>query len=339
MATTTQGAPWRGALLAIVLPRGRWGALALYVVRRVLWMVPVLLFVVLVTFGLMHIAPGSPWDQAGRPLPAVIVRNLDEKFGLDKPVWQQLLLYVWNIAHLDFGLDYQYQNQTVGSLLLRSWPYTLTVGGIAFLFVVPTGITLGVIAALRQNTWIDYLALGVSLVGATVPGFVIGMFLIILLSVTLNRWTEGFFFLPTGGFGLDHHLIMPVLTLSALPVAFMARLTRASTLEVMRHDFVRTAWAKGLTQRLVVLRHVLKNSLVPVVTALGPIFAFLVTGSVIVETVFSIPGIGRSFVGAVSARDYPMILATTILYALVIAVANLIVDILYVFIDPRVRLI
>lgn len=332
------GAPSRGALLSVLRRRGRGTALALYVVRRVLWMMPVLFFVVLVTFALMHVAQGSPWDREGRQLPEVIQRNLNIKFGLDKPVWQQFLLYVWNAVHLDFGLDYQYQDLTVQSLLLRSWPYTFALGSITFLVLVPVGITLGVIAALRQNTWIDYLTLGFSLVGATVPGFVIGIFMIIVLAVSLNRWTGGFIFLPTGGFGMDQHLIMPVITLSALPTAFIARLTRASTLEVLRHDFVRTAWAKGLAQRFVVLRHVLKNSLIPVVTALGPIFAFLLTGSVIVETVFSIPGIGRNFVVAVSARDYPMILATTILYAVIIALANLIVDILYVFIDPRVRL-
>jgi oligopeptide transport system permease protein len=324
--------------MAVQLLSSREAGMAVYVVRRVLWIIPVLFFVVVITFTLMHFAPGSPWDRGGRPLPPVIVHNLNQKFGLDRPGWQQLGIYLWNVVHLDFGLDYQYQNETVTNLLLRSWSYTFWLGAVTFLVVVPSGIVLGVLAALRQNTWVDYLALGFSLLGATVPSFVIGMALIIALSVTLNSWTRGTFFLPTGGFGFDQHLIMPVLTLAALPVAFTARLTRASTLEVLRQDYVRTAWAKGLVERLVVLKHVLKNSLIPVVTALGPTFAFLVTGSVIVETVFSIPGIGRSFVVAVSARDYPMILATTILYAVVIAVANLVVDLLYVFIDPRVRI-
>jgi ABC-type dipeptide/oligopeptide/nickel transport system permease component len=162
--------------------------------------------------------------------------------------------------------------------------------------------------------------------------------MIIVFGVTLYNVTGGNYSLPVAGFGLDDHLVMPVVTLALLPTAFIARLTRASTLDILRQDYVRTAWAKGLSERLVVLRHILKNSLIPVVTALGPTFAFLVTGSVIVESVFAIPGIGRSFVTAVLSRDYPMILATTVLFAIVVAVANLVVDCLYVFIDPRVRL-
>lgn len=339
MSTTAKGAPLRGALASIPIPGGRWASLALFVLRRLLWMIPVLFFVILVTFALMHLAPGSPWDRAGgRPLSAAIVRNLNVKFGLDKPVWQQFALYLWNALHLDFGLSYQYQDLTVDALLLRSWPYTAWLGVLAFILIVPAGVGLGVLAALRQNTWVDYVALGFSTLFASVPNFVVGIVLIIVFSIGMYNLTEGNYFLPAGEFAFDQHLLMPVLTLSVLPIAYIARLTRASTLDVLRQDYVRTAWAKGLRERLVVLKHVLKNSLIPVVTAVGPTFAILVTGSVIVETVFQIPGIGRSFVQAVSARDYPMILATTILFAVVIAVANLVVDVMYVFIDPRVRL-
>jgi len=302
-------------------------------------MIPVLFFVILVTFVLMHLAPGSPWDRDnGRPLSATVVQNLNVKYGLDRPVWQQFGLYIWNLLHFDFGLSYQYQSQPVSGLLLRSWPYTFWLGVIAFIVIVPSGIALGVLAALRQNTWVDYFALGFTTLFASVPNFVVGIVLIIVLAVGMNDLTQGAYFFPSGGFGFDQHLVMPVVTLSVLPIAFIARLTRASTLDVLRQDYVRTAWAKGLVERLVVLKHVLKNSLMPVVTALGPTFALLVTGSVIVENVFSIPGIGRSFVIGVSARDYPLILATVVLYAIVIAVANLVVDLLYVFIDPRVRL-
>ena len=339
MATTAKGAPLRGALASLPIPRGRWTGLAIFILRRLLWMIPVLFFVILVTFALMHLAPGSPWDRSGgRPLSPAIVRNLNVKFGLDKPVWQQFVLYLWNALHLDFGLSYQYQDLTVDALLLRSWPYTAWLGVLAFVVIVPAGIGLGVLAALRQNTWVDYLALGFSTLFASVPNFVVGIVLILLFSVGMYNLTEGNYFLPSGEFKLDHHLLMPVVTLAVLPVAYIARLTRASTLDVLRQDYVRTAWAKGLRERLVVLKHVLKNSLIPVVTALGPTFAFLVTGSVIVETVFAIPGIGRAFVVAVAARDYPMILATTVLFAIVIAIANLVVDVMYVFIDPRVRL-
>jgi len=167
---------------------------------------------------------------------------------------------------------------------------------------------------------------------------VIGALMVVLFSVLMAKWTQRDLFLPAADFGLDDHLIMPVITLSLLPIAYTARLTRASTLDTIRQDYIRTAWAKGLSERLVVIRHILKTSLIPVVTTLGPTFAFLVTGSIVVETVFNIPGIGRAFVTAVSSRDYPMILGTTILFSLIIAIANLVVDVMYVFIDPRVRL-
>ncbi len=334
-----KGAPARGALLSIKIPRGRGTSLALYIAKRILWLVPVLLFVITITFFMAHLAPGSPWDKAGgRQLSAPVVANLNLKYGLDAPLWVQYVKYLGNVAHLDFGLSYQYQNQTVSSILLESWPITATNGALAFLLIVPVGIGLGVIAALRQNTWVDFAVGGFSTFGASVPNLIIGILLIIVFSVGAYRVTGGNVFLPTGGFGLDDHLIMPVITLAVLPIAFIARLTRSSTLDVLRQDYIRTAWAKGLRERLVVMKHVLKNSLIPVVTALGPTFAFLVTGSVIVESVFAIPGIGRTFVTAVQSRDYPLILATTILFALVVALANLVVDLLYVVIDPRVRL-
>ncbi|HZP16097.1 MAG TPA: ABC transporter permease [Nocardioides sp.] len=314
-----------------------------YVIRRLLWMIPVLFFVILVTFILMHMAPGGPWDREGRQLSPAVINNLNIKYGLDKPLWQQFWLYLWGAVHFDFGDSLQSPGQHVSTLLLESWPYTLTLGAVTFVLLVPIGIGLGVIAALRQNSWADYGALGLATVAASTPNFVVGIILIIVFSLELNKITGGNFYLPTGGLPQPYNpfqiqLIMPVITLGALPTAYIARLTRSSTLETLRQDFVRTAWAKGLRPRLVVIRHVLKNSLIPVVTALGPTFAFLVTGSFIVETVFAIPGIGRSFVTSISSRDYTMILGTTLLYAGMIALMNLIVDVLYVFIDPRVRL-
>ncbi len=339
MAAVSTGAPSRGALISLRLPRTRAAKLALYVARRVLWMVPVLLFVITITFVLMHLAPGSPWDRGGgRQLSPAVIADLNSRYGLDKPLWAQFGLYIWNVAHFDFGLSYQYTNQTVSSVLVESWPITATIGVLAFLLIVPVGIGLGVVAALRQNTIVDYIAVGFSTFGAAVPNFVLGILLVMVFLVEAYKLSGGSVFLPPGGFGLDQHLILPVITLAVLPIAYIARLTRSSTLDVLRMDYVRTAWAKGLGERLVVVRHVLKNSLIPVVTALGPTFAFLITGSVIVETVFAVPGIGRSFVTAVSSRDYPMILATTILYSVLIALANLVVDILYTVIDPRVRL-
>ena len=302
-------------------------------------MVPVLLFVILITFFLAHIAPGSPWDREGKQLSAATRHALNVKYGLDQPVWNQFLIYVWNVLHFDFGVSYQHPGQSVNTLIFASWPYTFNLGAAAFVVILVFGVSLGVIAALRQNSFIDYLAVGLATVGASVPNFVVGIVLIIVLSNFLYKITGGNFFFPTGGYPQDLlHMIMPVVTLSLLPIAYLARLTRSSTLDSLRQDYVRTAWAKGLRERFVVTRHVLKNSLIPVVTTAGPLFAGLVTGSVIVETVFQVPGIGRSYVTSIEARDYPMILGTTILYAGLVALLNLIVDVAYVFIDPRVRL-
>ena len=317
----------------------RTGALTIFVVRRVLWMIPVIFFVIVITFGLMHLAPGSPWDRnGGRQLSQTVVNNLNVKYGLDKPLIYQFGLYMWNVVHFDFGLSYQYEGKSVTSLIGEGWPYSATLGALAFLLIVPVGIGLGVVAALRQNTRWDYATMGFATVAASFPNFVIGAMMVVLFSVLFYQWSGGTFFLPASDFGFDDHLVLPVITLSLLPIAYTARLTRASTLEVLRQDFVRTAWAKGLSERLIVIKHILKNSLIPVVTSLGPDFAFLVTGSVIVEDVFNIPGIGRAFVTSVESYDYPMILGTTVLFAVVIAVANLVVDIAYVFIDPRVKL-
>jgi oligopeptide transport system permease protein len=334
-----KGAPLRGALIPLRRRSGRGWTLTVYIVRRLLWMIPVLLSVILITFFLAHLAPGSPWDKEGRQLPEATRHQLDIKYGLDKPIWTQFGIYLWNVMHFDFGVSYTHPAQTVTQLLFQSWPYTFNLGAITFVVIIFFGILFGVVAALRQNTWVDYAAVGLATIGASVPNFVVGITLIIFLSNFLYKLTEATFYLPTGGYPQDFlHMILPVATLSFLPIAFLTRLTRSSTLEALRQDFVRTAWAKGLRERVVVVRHVLKNSMIPVVTTAGPLFANLITGSLIIESVFTIPGIGRTFVQSIDARDYPMILGTTVLYAVIVAVLNLIVDVAYVFIDPRVRL-
>jgi len=285
----------------------------------------------------MHFAPGGPWD-ANTKLKPDQIRLLNEKYGLDEPFWVQFWKYLLAIVHFDFGTSLVGQGQTVSSMIGLGLPYTVTIGALAFLVVAVGGIGLGVLAALRQNSMVDYLALGVATIGASTPNFVVGLVLLVVFGLQLYKWTGGNFELPTGGFAPDDHLILPVFTLAFLPMAYIARLTRASTLETLRQDYVRTAWAKGLQGRKVALGHVLRNSLIPVVTTLGPTFAILITGSFVVERLFQIPGIGRLFVTSIQGRDYPVILGTTILFSLVIAAANLVVDVLYVFIDPRVRL-
>jgi len=342
------GAPSRGGALLTTrrFLGSRTGSLLLYVAKRVLWMVPVIFFVILVTFILAHAAPGGPWDRnGGRELSEAVRNAKNVKYGLDKPLFTQFLIYVNNVVHFDFGESLQAQGISVKDRIFVGWRYTALIGTLAFILIVPIGIGTGVIAALRQNTRVDYIVLGITTIGASVPNFVVGVFLVTIFAVVPYHLTQGNVSLPVAGppaegafLGMDLHLIMPVLTLSFLPIAYIGRLTRASTLEALRQDYVRTAWSKGLRERKVVMQHVLKNSLIPVVTALGPLFAILVTGSVVVETVFQIPGVGNIFISAIGARDYPVILGIVIQFALVVAVANLIVDLLYVFIDPRIRL-
>lgn len=331
----------RARILAV--PSERWALTARLVARRVLWLGPVLLLVVVLTFALMHLAPGGPWSssthelQAGAQLTAAQVRHLEAQYGLNQPWWDQLGRYLVNVAQFDFGQSYQYSGQQVADLLGQRWFQTFVLGATALAVILPVGTSLGTLAALKRNSWLDYAVTGLATFGASIPGFVVGILLIILLSVGLNRATGGAFYLPGGGFAFDEHLILPVVTLSLMPVAFIARLTRSSALETLRQDHVRTARAKGLGHRAVVIRHVVKNALVPVITTLGPVFTWLVTGSVVVETLFQIRGLGSTFVEAVAARDYPVILALTILFALVVVAANMVVDLLYVVIDPRAR--
>lgn len=303
-------------------------------------MVPVLLFALVTTFALMHLAPGSPWDRSTVEegpkvhLSETALRQLDAKYGLDRPWWEQLVVYLDNAAHLDFGDSYRFAGRSASELLLERLPATLLLAGVALVVILPLGVGLGVLAALRRNSRIDRAVTGLATLAASVPNFVVGLFLL-MAAVGLNQASGGLIFLPTGGFGADRHLVMPVLTLALLPVAFMARLARSSTLETLRRDHVRTAEAKGLPRRWLLIRHVLKNSLVPVVTTAGPLLVFLVSGTVVVESLFGIPGLGGAFVQAVSARDYPVILAATLFYAVVVVAANLVVDVLYVVIDPR----
>jgi oligopeptide transport system permease protein len=300
-----------------------------FVIRRVLWLILVLLVVSFITFSLMHLVPGGPWDRDKQLAPQVVAA-LNAKYGLDKPFYVQYGNFLLGLLHGDLGISYSYQDRSVTQILMQGFPKTAVLGTTAFILALLVGITFGMAAALRQNTWIDYVCVMFSTIFASVPGFVLGILLIIVFSVILHWF-------PTGGWGSPSQIVMPAIALAALPAAFMARITRASTLETMRQDYVRTARSKGLLERVVLIRHILRNSLIPVVTIAGPEFAALVTGSVIVETIFSIPGIGRLFVQGIFARDYGLIMGTVLFYAFVIAIANLVVDILYGVIDPRIR--
>jgi len=300
-----------------------------YVARRIIWLIVVLLVVSFITFSLMHLVPGGPWDSEKKLAPQVI-QNLNIKYGLDKPFFVQYFNYIWGVVRGDLGVSYSYQDRGVTQIILTGLPITAILGVVAFILSILIGIPLGMAAALKQNSAIDYGSVLFSTIFASIPAFVLGILLMILFSIVLH-W------LPTQGWGGVRNIVMPALALAALPAAYIARVTRASVLEVSRQDYVRTARAKGLAERIVMSRHILRNALIPVLTITGPELAALITGSFIIENLFSIPGIGRLFVQGVFARDYGLIMGSILFYTFVIAVLNLLVDIAYAAVDPRIR--
>jgi ABC-type dipeptide/oligopeptide/nickel transport system permease component len=304
-----------------------------YIVRRALLLIPSLLAVFTITFFLMHATPGSPWDRTGRPLPAQVVERLNEKYGLDQPVWQQYLTYLGNIVlRGDLGESYNRAGQDVTTILLRFFPVSLQLGTLAMLIALTAGTTLGVLSAYHHNTLLDRAATFLAIVGVSTPNYVVATLLIIVLSIYLG-W------LPTGGWDgiASNKVIIPALALALFPTALLARYVRSRMLEVWRADYIRTARAKGVRETLILLRHGLRNALIPAVTVAGIAFAEVVTGSFFVESITAVPGIGRYFVTSVMARDYPVIIGTTLLYAAIVMVMNLVVDILYTYLDPRLH--
>ena len=328
-----------------------------YLIRRLFWLIPVLLTVSAVTFIIMRSAPGSPWDTSEdrRQVDASTQKSLEAFYGMDKPMWRQFTGYVigdWNSQTHKFacgmicgnlGPSYRQRGRSVQDILFGApegktfWQsrfgYSLRLGLTALSFAIVIGIPIGILAALKHNTIWDYTALFIATSGISFPSFVLAIFLIIIfgswlhwVNILVDDWTQ------------IKYWFMPALVLGFGTMAYTARLTRSAMLEVLRQDYIRTARAKGLAERVVVLRHMLKNALIPVITILGPALAALVTGSFIIETMFSFPGMGRAYVQAISQRDYSMIMGTTVVYALLVAVANLSVDVVYVFIDPRIRL-
>jgi oligopeptide transport system permease protein len=294
-----------------------------------LWIIPVLFVVSLITFSLMHAVPGGPWARE-KAVPASMVARLNEKYGLDQPVPVQYVTWVTNLLQGNLGPSYKFQDRTVNDIVSGGIWTTVQLGLMAFFLSVAVGIPLGVIAALGHNRWPDYTATGISVLGIATPSFVLAILLILLFGVTLKL-------LPTGGWKGPDTWILPTIALASFPIAVITRYTRASMLEVTRKDYVRTAQAKGVAERAVVTRHMIRNALIPVVTILGPTLAFLVTGSFIIESIFGIPGIGRYYITSIGQHDYGVLMAMTVLYAFVVAFLNVIVDVLYAFIDPRIR--
>ena len=309
--------------------------MAQYIARRLLMIIPTLIAISLITFVIMHATPGSPLQPSApnaNPLPPAAQQALARRFGLDKPLWQQYLVYLKNIWNLDFGISYQYRTREVKDIIYRTFPISLHLGAMAMAVAILVGIPLGVLAAVNQNGPIDYLCSLFATLGVSLPNFILALFLIVLFVRLVPIIPR------TGGWSSPIDWVLPTLALSLGPVGILARYTRASMVEVMRQDFIRTAQAKGLSDLQVILRHVLKNGLIPPITILGPMFAAIGTGSPFVEKIFRVPGMGRFFVDSLITRDYPMIMAVILLYGAFLAVMNLLVDVLYGVVDPRIRL-
>ena len=300
-----------------------------YTVRRFFWMFPVLFGIGTVTFLLMHLVPGGPWDE-NKKLPQNVVTNLNHRYGIDDPIWTQYGRFLGNAVRGDLGISYTNQDRDVADVIRQGLPATMTLAGLAFLIAVGGGVPLGVMAAARRNAAGDLLSIALATAFASVPGFILGILLVMTFSLAWDL-------LPSGGWGSPSHVVLPSLALALLPMAFIARITRASVLEVLDEDYVRTAQAKGMPPLVVYYRHVLSNALVPIITIIGAETAALLTGSFIIETVFSVPGIGRLFVQGIMQRDYGLITGLVLFYAAVITVVNLITDLFYAAVDPRIR--
>ena len=287
------------------------------------------LLVVTLTWGLIRLAPGNFYSTE-KKLPPAIEANIKKKYGLDKPWYTQYAIMMGNIVRLDFGDSLKYQGQSVNDIIKRHLPYSATMGILAYLLALVIGLTAGIVAALKQNSAFDYGSMSLAMLGLSVPNFVLGPILVLIFSL-------GLFWLPPARWGGISNLILPVITLSAIYAAYIARLTRAGMLEVMRSDYIRTARAKGLPEWKVLLKHGLRGGIVPVVSFTGPALASLLAGTVVVERVFAIPGLGNIFIQANLNRDEPLVLGIVAFLSILIMVFNLIVDISYGFLDPRIR--
>jgi oligopeptide transport system permease protein len=300
-----------------------------FIVRRLLVTVPMVLVVVSLTWGLIRLAPGN-FYSGEKPIPPAIVKNLRAKYGLDRPWYVQYGKMLSNTLHGDFGSSLKYQGQPVNSILKSALPVSATVGLLAYLLALLVGIVSGTLAALRQNSRLDYTSMAIAMLGISLPNFVLGPILVLVCSLT---W----YWFPPALWGGVKHLILPVITLSALYMAYIARLTRSGMLEVLRSNYIRTARAKGLSEFQILTRHALRGGLLPVVSFSGPALAFLITGTVVVERIFALPGLGNYFINANLNRDEPLIIGIVAFISIVILIFNLLVDIAYGFLDPRIR--
>ena len=304
-----------------------------FVIRRVLWTIPVLLLVILMTFVMMRQIEGNPFRTSERAVPESVQINLERKFHLDQPWYTQYFYYVKGVFTLDLGPSLVLRSQTVNDIIKQHFPVSIHLGLLALLFAIVVGVPLGILAALKQNSVFDYTAMGLANLGFAVPSFLIATLFIYFFALKWKDVTG----LPTNGWDGPSTWVLPAIALGIFPMTYFARLVRGSMLETLQQDYIRTAKAKGLRWRVVVAKHVLRNSLIPAVTATGPLLGYLITGSFIIETIFAIPGIGKYYVTSVTGRDYSVVMGITVLLSVIIIVANLVVDVAYGFLDPRTR--
>ncbi len=300
-----------------------------FIIRRLLIIIPMALIVVTLTWGLIRIAPGN-FYSGEKKLPAAVEATIRKKYGLDEPWYKQYGMMMSNIVRGDFGDSLKYTGQSVNEIIRRHLPYSATLGILAYLLALAVGLTAGTIAALKQNSSFDYGSMSIAMLGLSVPNFVLGPIMVIIFAF-------GLYWFPPARWGGISSLVLPVITLAAIYAAYIARLTRAGMLEVMRSDYIRTARAKGLDEKTVLLRHALRGGIIPVVSFTGPALAALLAGTVVVEKVFALPGLGDIFIKAVLNRDEPLVLGIVAFLSILIMLFNLIVDISYGFLDPRIR--
>lgn len=302
-----------------------------FIAKRIFEAIPTMLVLITISFFLMRYAPGNPFSSE-RPLPPEMMANINAKYGLDKPVSEQYLTYLTNIVQGDFGPSFKYKDYTVNELIASALPVSVKIGLAAFVFTVIMGVTVGTIAALKQNTWIDYTIMSTAMLGVVMPSFVLAPVLIYIFAIQFSLFPAGGW--QDGGF---EYMALPVLGMSLLYVATFARITRGSMIETLNSNFIRTARAKGLSYGYIVVKHALKPALLPVVSYMGPAFVGIITGSVVIETIFGLPGIGKLFVNAAFNRDYSLVMGVTILIGFLFILFNAIVDILLAYIDPKIR--
>ncbi len=300
-----------------------------FALRRLLQIVPVLLVIVTLTFFMVRFVPGGPFT-AEKAVSPEILRNLEAHYGLNKPLWQQYLTYLGHLARGDLGPSFKYSNRTVNEIIAQKLPPSLELGGLALAVALLVGLPLGVLAAVRRNTWLDYLCSGIGLGGICIPTFVMGPLLALFFGIKL-RW------LNVSGWDYADDRILPALTLGLVYAAYLMRLTRGGMLEVLNLDYIRTARAKGASEARIIFRHALRGGLQPVVSFMGPAVAGILTGSFVIETIFQIPGLGREFVNSATNRDYTLVLGLVILYGALIVVCNLVVDIVQVWLNPKLK--